>query len=81
MAAEILHGLVMNGHNRHFLIPVKTNTCWDVMAGTADDATVRMAWFHPRRARSALRCLNSGRPGYPNHRCARARARPADLTE
>jgi hypothetical protein len=42
MAAEILHGLVMNGHNRHFLIPAKTNTRWDVMAGTADDATVRM---------------------------------------
>jgi hypothetical protein len=41
-ALEILRGLVMNGYNRHFLIPTKTGTCWDAMADTADDATVRM---------------------------------------
>lgn len=41
-AAEILCGLTMNGRNRHFLIPAKSNTCWDVIAGTTDDATVRM---------------------------------------
>ena len=27
LAAEILCGLTMNAHNRHFLIPAKTNTC------------------------------------------------------
>lgn len=42
LAAEILCGLTANGHNRHFLIPAKSNTCWEVMDGTADDATVRM---------------------------------------
>lgn len=42
LAAEILCGLTMGGHNRHFLIPAKSNTCWEVTAGTAEDATVRM---------------------------------------
>ncbi|EEA02829.1 hypothetical protein BH160DRAFT_1837 [Burkholderia sp. H160] len=32
----------MSAPNRHFLIPAKTNTCWEVISGTADDATVRM---------------------------------------
>ncbi|WP_143282051.1 transposase, partial [Caballeronia choica] len=31
-----------NARNRHFLIPAKANTCWEVISGTADDATVRM---------------------------------------
>lgn len=42
LAAEILCGLTMSGRNRHFLIPAKSNTCWEVTAGTADDAMVRM---------------------------------------
>ena len=42
LAAEILCGLTMNARNRHFLIPAKANTCWEVISGTADDATVRM---------------------------------------
>jgi hypothetical protein len=42
LAAEILCGLTMNGHNRHFLIPAKSNTCREVIGGTADDANVRM---------------------------------------
>lgn len=42
LAAEILCGLTMSGRNRHFLIPAKSNTRWEVIAGTADDATVRM---------------------------------------
>lgn len=41
-AAEILCGLTMQGKNRHFLIPAKANTCWEVLAGTDDDAMVRM---------------------------------------
>ena len=42
LAAEILCGLTMGGRNRHFLIPGKSNSCWEVIAGTGDDATVRM---------------------------------------
>ncbi|WP_125483334.1 IS4 family transposase, partial [Caballeronia choica] len=36
LAAEILCGLTMNARNRHFLIPAKANTCWEVISGTAD---------------------------------------------
>ncbi|WP_250477644.1 IS4 family transposase [Caballeronia sp. INML1] len=49
LAAEILCGLAMNGRNRHFLIPAKSNTRWDVIAGTAEDATVRMRVSAPAR--------------------------------
>jgi hypothetical protein len=41
-AAEILCMLTMHGRNRHFLIPAKSNTCWEVVSGTGDDAIVRM---------------------------------------
>lgn len=41
-AAEILCGLTMHGHNRHFLIPAKSNTCWEVVGGSPADAIVRM---------------------------------------
>lgn len=30
-AAEILCGLTIQGSNRHFLIPAKSNTCWEVV--------------------------------------------------
>ncbi|KND59837.1 Mobile element protein [Candidatus Burkholderia verschuerenii] len=40
LAAEILCGLTMNARNRHFLVPAKANTRWDVVCGTADDARV-----------------------------------------
>src|SRR6478735_702534 len=42
LAAEILCGLTMQGSNRHFLIPAKSNTRWEVISGNADDALVRM---------------------------------------
>ncbi|MBB3260878.1 hypothetical protein F4827_005653 [Paraburkholderia bannensis] len=42
LAAEILCGLTMGGQNRHFLIPAKSNTCWEVTGGKAHDADVRM---------------------------------------
>lgn len=41
-AAEILCGLTLQGHNRHFLIPAKSNTCWEVVGGSPEDAIVRM---------------------------------------
>ncbi|KAF3462302.1 transposase [Ralstonia solanacearum] len=42
VSAEILCSLTMNGRNRHFLIPAKSNTRWEVIAGSAEDAMVRM---------------------------------------
>ena len=42
LAAEILCGLTANGHNRHFLIPAKANTKWEVVEGTPEDAIVQM---------------------------------------
>jgi hypothetical protein len=42
LAAEILCTLTMHGHNRHFLIPAKSNTCWEVVEGSPEDAVVRM---------------------------------------
>ncbi|QVN18278.1 IS4 family transposase [Burkholderia pyrrocinia] len=42
LAARILCGVTMNGRNRHFLIPAKSHTRWDVIDGTPDDAMVRM---------------------------------------
>lgn len=42
LAAEILCGLTANGHNRHFLIPAKSNTKWDMIDGTPEDAIVQM---------------------------------------
>lgn len=42
LSAEILCGLTSNGSNRHFVIPAKGNTKWEVVGGTADDALVQM---------------------------------------
>ncbi len=42
LAAEILCGLTADGHNRHFVIPAKANTRWEIVQGKPDDATVRM---------------------------------------
>jgi hypothetical protein len=42
LSAEILCRLVANGSQRHFLIPAKSNTKWEVIAGVQDDAIVRM---------------------------------------
>ncbi|HGL4521336.1 TPA: IS4 family transposase, partial [Enterobacter roggenkampii] len=42
LAAEILCGLNSGERNRHFLIPAKSNTRWEVLSGKPDDALVRM---------------------------------------
>lgn len=42
LAAEILCGLTNGGSNRHFIIPAKANTKWEVVGGTADDAVIEM---------------------------------------
>lgn len=41
-SAAILLGLSLNGTERHFLIPSKAHTKWEVLSGTPDDAIVRM---------------------------------------
>ena len=41
-AAEILCGLTRQGENRHFLIPARADACWEVVAGSEDDAIVKM---------------------------------------
>jgi len=42
LAAEILCGLTNGGSNRHFIIPAKANTKWEVVGGTPDDAVIEM---------------------------------------
>ena len=42
LSAEILCALRSDGDNRHFLIPAKSNTKWEVLEGDERDAIVRM---------------------------------------
>ena len=42
LSAEILCGLTRTGSNRHFIIPAKANTKWEVIDGTPEDGTVEM---------------------------------------
>ena len=41
-AAEILLGLTSGAEQRHFLIPAKSNTRWEIMSGRDTDFAVRM---------------------------------------
>jgi hypothetical protein len=63
LAAEILYGLTANGHNRHFLIPAKVNTKWEVVDGPPEDAIVQMRVSPQARNKS---------PGLPEYWRARA---------
>jgi hypothetical protein len=42
LSAEILCTLTSQGTNRHFVIPAKANTKWEVVGGTPDDAVIAM---------------------------------------
>jgi hypothetical protein len=42
LSAEILCGLTKGGTNRHFIIPAKANTKWEIVGGTPDDAIIEM---------------------------------------
>lgn len=42
LSAEILCTLVQHGSDRHFIIPAKSNTKWEVIEGDDNDCTVRM---------------------------------------
>jgi len=52
LCAEILLGLTMAGEQRHYLIPAKSNTKWEVLSGTADDCLVRMRVSPQARAKA-----------------------------
>jgi len=53
LCAEILLGLTMAGEQRHYLIPAKSNTKWEVLSGTDDDCLVRMRVSPQARAKAA----------------------------
>lgn len=51
LAAEILCTLTAGDQNRHFLIPAKANTKWEVLQGDVHDAIVRMRVSPQARAK------------------------------
>jgi len=63
LCAEILLGLALSGQERHYLIPAKANTKWDVLSGSEDDCLVRMRVSPQARAKM---------PELPEHWTARA---------
>lgn len=63
LSAEILLGLTQGGQERHYLIPAKSNTKWEVLSGEEDDCLVRMRVSAQARAKS---------PELPEHWTARA---------
>jgi hypothetical protein len=63
LSAEILLGLTRAGEQRHYLIPAKSNTKWEVLSGTEADCLVRMRVSPQARAKA---------PHLPEHWTARA---------
>lgn len=53
LSAEILCGLTRVGLERHFIIPAKSNTRWEVIDGDGDDCIVRMRVSPQARAKCA----------------------------
>jgi hypothetical protein len=53
LSAEILCGLTSTGLGRHFIIPAKSNTRWEVIEGAGDDCIVRMRVSPQARAKCA----------------------------
>ena len=63
LCAEILLGLTLQGEQRHYLIPAKSNTKWEMLSGTDKDCLVRMRVSPQARAKA---------PHLPEHWTARA---------
>lgn len=63
LSAEILLGLNLTGESRHYLIPAKSNTKWELLSGTAEDGLVRMRVSPQARAKT---------PSLPEYWTARA---------
>ena len=53
LSAEILCGLTSAGLDRHFIIPAKSNTRWEVIEGDGEDCIVRMRVSPQARAKCA----------------------------
>ena len=53
LSAEILCTLTQQGADRHFIIPAKSNTKWEVIEGDENDCTVRMRVSPQARAKCA----------------------------
>lgn len=51
LSAEILCSLTDNGNERHFIIPAKSNTKWEVVEGSGNDVVVRMRVSPQARAK------------------------------
>ena len=51
LSAEILCTLTQHGADRHFIIPAKSNTKWEVIEGDENDCTVRMRVSPQARAK------------------------------
>jgi hypothetical protein len=51
LSAEILCSLTQHGADRHFIIPAKSNTKWEVIEGDENDCTVRMRVSPQARAK------------------------------
>jgi hypothetical protein len=60
LSAEILCGLTGGGTNRHFIIPAKANTKWEVVGGTANDIVIEMR-VSPQARKKCLNCLKPWR--------------------
>ncbi len=52
LCAEILVGLTQAGEQRHYLIPAKSNTKWEVLSGAEEDCLVRMRVSRQARAKA-----------------------------
>jgi hypothetical protein len=53
LSAQILWTLTQHGTDRHFIIPAKSNTQWEVIEGDDDDCIVRMRVSPQARAKCA----------------------------
>lgn len=53
LSAEILCALTRSGNERHFIIPAKSNTRWEVIEGDGNDCIVRMRVSPQARAKCA----------------------------
>ena len=43
LSAELMGKLCRNGHERHYIIPAKSNQRWELVEGTIEDGIVKMA--------------------------------------
>ena len=61
LSAEILCALTTGADNRHFVIPAKSNTKWEILEGDDQDAIVRMRVSPQARKRILLTSLRDRR--------------------